>query len=547
MSKSNGSQPNAHARLTSTVDVLVIGAGLAGIYSVHKIRDDLGLSVQGIEAFEDVGGVWYTNRYPGARVDSLSQVYCYTFNDDLINNWSYSEKYPTQQEILRYINFAADKLDVRRSIKFGTRVTSLVWHEKEKQWEARTDRGDVVLAQFVISAAGGLSAANKPDFKDFDNYQGEVYFTAHWPHHEVDLTGKTIGVIGTGSSGIQVIPELAKVAKSVTVFQRTPHFATPAKNKPHSPEEQKLHREQAHELHGRLKWSFGGNPLTPLEISVHEATPEEREKVFDRLYNAGDFSFWLANYNDILTDASANDIVAEYLRERIRSIVKDPATAEKLVPKSYPYGTKRQPLETNYYQAFNLDHVSLVDINEDPIVGMTVDGIELLSGVRKFDVLVFATGFDALTGALTRIHIVGVDGEELAQKWKDGPSNYLGISVAGFPNLFTITGPGSPGVLANVPMAIEQHVELAADIIAYAKEHDISAMEAEVPAQEAWMAHLKELADKTLFPVAASWYMGANVPGKPRVFMPYVDGMASYRRACNEVVAKGYEGFEQRK
>lgn len=546
MSKGNGSQSNTAAPLEKTVDVLVIGAGLAGIYSIHKIRDDLGLSVQGIEAFPDVGGVWYTNRYPGARVDSISQIYCYTFNEDLINEWSYSEKYPTQQEILRYINFAADKLDVRRSVKFGTRVETLVWHEDEKRWEARTDAGDIIRARFVISAAGGLSAAIKPDFKGFDDYRGEVYFTAHWPHHELDLRGKSIGVIGTGSSGIQVIPELAKVAGSVTVFQRTPHFATPAKNTPHTPEEQERHRAEARELHERLKWSFGGNPLTPIESSIHDAPPEEREKVFEKLYNAGDFSFWLANYNDILKDASANEIAAEYLRGRIRAIVKDPATAEKLVPRTYPYGTKRQPLESNYYETFNLDHVSLVDINEDPIVGMTEDGIELKSGIRKFDVLVFATGFDALTGALTRMHIVGTNGQVLADKWKDGPSNYLGISVPGFPNLFTLTGPGSPAVLANVPMAIEQHVELAADMIAYANRKGIKAMEAEEAASEAWMAELKALADKTLFPVAASWYLGANIPGKPRVFMPYIDGMASYRRRCDEVAANDYVGFEQR-
>lgn len=546
MSKYNNSRPNADGPRDETVDVLVIGAGLAGIYSIHKIRDDLGLTVQGIEAFPEVGGVWYTNRYPGARVDSLSQVYCYTFNDELIDEWSYSEKYPTQSEILKYINFAADKLDVRRSIKFSTRVQSLFWQENRKHWEVHTDAGDVFRAQFVVSAAGGLSAAIKPNFKGFDLYRGEVYFTAHWPHHEVELTGKTVGVVGTGSSGIQIVPEIAKVAKSVTVFQRTPHFATPANNNPYSPEEQALHRAQARELHQRLKWSFGGNPLVPINSSVHDATPEERARVFEKLYNAGDFSFWLGNYNDILSDASANEIAAEYLRGRIREIVKDPITAEKLVPRTYPYGTKRQPLETNYYAAFNLDHVSLVDINEDPILGMGKEGLELRSGMRQFDVLVFATGFDALTGALTRMHIVGTDGQVLAEKWKEGPSNYLGISVAGFPNLFTLTGPGSPAVLANVPMAIEQHVEFASDMIAYANLHGIKAMEAEEAAQEEWMAELKTLADRTLFPVAASWYLGANIPGKPRVFMPYVDGMTSYRRRCDQIAAHGYAGFQQR-
>ncbi|MEN4966772.1 NAD(P)/FAD-dependent oxidoreductase [Brucella intermedia] len=546
MSEGNSSHLDTGDVLDSDVDVLVIGAGLAGIYSIHKIRDDLGLTVQGLEAFEDLGGVWYTNRYPGARVDSLSQVYCYTFNDELINTWNYTEKYPTQPEILRYINFAADKLDVRKNIKFNTRVLSLNWNESDKKWVAKTDNGDSVRARFVISAAGALSAANKPNFKGYDDYRGEVYFTAHWPHHDVDFTGKKVGVIGTGSSGIQVIPEIAKVSTGLTVFQRTPHYATPAKNVAHTAEEQARYRAEARDLHARMKWSYGGNPLLPMELSAHEVTAEHRKETFDRLYDAGDFSFWLASYKDLLTDMGANDYASEYLRERIRGIVKDPKTAEKLTPRSYPYGTKRQPLETNYYDTFNLNHVSLIDINEDPILELTEKGIRTKSGEHEFDAIVFATGFDAMTGALTRMNITGVDGVVLSEKWKDGPANYLGISVAGFPNLFTITGPGSPGVLANVPMAIEQHVELAADIISFATSHNIKALEANGDAERAWTQHVNELASKTLFPVAASWYMGANVPGKPRVFMPYIDGMASYRSICNDVAAKGFEGFDRR-
>ncbi|WP_323038883.1 NAD(P)/FAD-dependent oxidoreductase [Gemmobacter sp.] len=534
------------APLDRDVDVLIVGAGLAGIYAIHKLRDQLKLEVQAIEAFSDVGGVWFTNRYPGARVDSLSQVFCYTFNDELIDNWSYSEKYPTQPEILKYINFAAGQLDIRRSVKFNTRVNGLTWNEAAKHWEACTDRGDRIRARFVVSAAGGLSAANKPDFKGYDDYQGQVLFTAHWPHDPVDLAGKRIGVIGTGSSGIQVIPELAKVASELVVFQRTPHFATPAKNVQYTPEDIVRNLREARELNARMKHTYGGNPLTAIKGSTHDVSPEERRATYERLYEAGDFSFWLANYDDLLKDITANEIAAEFLRDKIRSRVKDPKVAEKLLPRTYPYGTKRQPLETNYYETFNLDHVRLIDINEDPILGMTATGIETETGLQELDVIVFATGFDALTGSLTRMNITGVGGVNLADKWKDGPSNYLGISTAGFPNLFALTGPGSPSVLANLPMAIEQHVEFTADMIDYAVRNGIAAFEAEPEAEAKWTKLLSDLANETLFPVAASWYMGANVPGKPRVFMPYIDGMVSYRARCDAVAANGYTGFKRR-
>ncbi|MEZ5098527.1 MAG: NAD(P)/FAD-dependent oxidoreductase [Thermoleophilia bacterium] len=525
------------------VDAVVIGAGFSGIYATYKLRDELGLSVLGFEAGTGVGGTWYWNRYPGARVDTLSQCYCFTFSRELIEGWTYSERYPPQPEILAYLEYAAGKLDVPRSYRFQTRVEAMRWDDEAGVWHVRASDGTTTRARYVVSAVGCLSVPLTPTIEGIESFEGELYYTGHWPHEPVSFAGKRVGLIGTGATGVQVVPVVAEEAAHLTVFQRTPSFTTPTRNRPLTPEEQRINREESFQLLHDLKWTFGGNPLTALPRSVKDDPPEVRRAEFDRMFEAGDFSFWLANYNDILSDLEANEIAAEYLRDRIRQTVKDPVTAEKLCPRSYPYGTKRQPLDTGYFEAFNRDNVDLVDVNDDPIEAVVPEGVWLASGVRELDVIIMATGFDAMTGALNNIRIEGRAGELLADRWHDGPRAYLGLAVAGFPNLFIVTGPGSPSVLTNMPYAIEQHVEWIADAIGHAEAHGIAVIEATPEATTGWADYVNEIAAGTLFPDTASWYMGANIPGKPRVFMPYIGGLDQYRRECDEVAEKGYEGF----
>lgn len=534
----------ADTAIKSNVDVVIIGAGFSGLYAMHKIRDELKLSVRGFESADGVGGVWYWNRYPGARCDSAGRVYCFSFNRDLFDGWVWSEKYPAQPELLRYLNYVADRLDLKRSFRFGTRIENLAWDDETGRWLVGAENGELVAARYVISAVGCLSAPNNNPFRGAADFEGESYHTATWPHHPVSFVGKRVAVIGTGSTGIQAIPVIAQDAEHVTVFQRTPNFSTPAKNHPLTPADQERHRREAPEVFARLKHTFAGQDLLPTPGAAKDASPTDREKVFDRLFEAGDFSFWLANYEDVLRDPISNEFAAEYLRDRIRRVVRDPVVAEKLTPRTYPYGTKRQPLDTNYFETFNRENVTLVDVNEDAIEAITTRGIRLASGERAFGMIVYALGFDALTGALNKIRIVGRGGELLSDKWRDGPRNYLGLAVAGFPNLFTVTGPGSPSVLTNMPVAIEQHVEWIAQAIRNAEALGVRAIEAKPDAEAAWTQHVNHLAADTLFPRAASWYMGANVPGKPRIFMPYVDGLPSYREKCDEVAENNYEGFE---
>jgi cation diffusion facilitator CzcD-associated flavoprotein CzcO len=544
MQNADKSAVSSIAPINTDVDVLVVGAGFSGLYAMHKLRDELGLLVQGFETADGVGGTWYWNRYPGARCDSAGSVYCFTFNQDIINEWTWSEKYPAQPEILRYLNFVADKLDLKRSFRFSTRIESMTWDEATNHWEVRTNDGDVVHARYVISAVGCLSASNKANFKGMGNFTGESYHTAQWPHHPVSFAKQRVAVIGTGSTAIQAIPVIAEDAAHLTIFQPTPNFSTPAKNYALTPQEQQRYREEAAALHDRIKRTFAGQDLEQIQKSAKDDSPEERKRNFDKLFEAGDFSFWLANYQDVLSDPESNELAAEYLRDRIRQTVRNPAVAEKLVPRSYPYGTKRQALDTNYYETFNRDNVSLVDVNEDPIEEITPKGIRTRNGEHEFDIVVYALGFDAITGPINRMRIVGRGGEVLSEKWKDGARNYLGLSVAGFPNFFTVTGPGSPSVLSNMPVSIEQHVEWIVGAIQYAEEHGIGVIEARPDAEAEWTGHVNDVAAATLFPRAASWYMGANVPGKPRVFMPYIGGVGTYREKCDDDVSSNYKGFD---
>ena len=527
------------------VDAVVVGAGFAGLYALHRLRG-LGLSAQGFDTAADVGGTWWWNRYPGARCDIESMDYSYSFSPDLEQEWEWSERYATQPEILRYASHVADRFDLRRDIRFETRVASAEWDDVEQRWTIGTDRGDAVSARFCILAVGCLSAAKDPEIPGIESFGGPAYHTGRWPHEGVDFTGQRVGVIGTGSSGIQAIPLLAEQAAHLTVFQRTPNFALPAHNAPLDPAAKAATKARYRDHRAEQRASQGGVVFTRSDRPVSAAGPEEREAAFWKAWDSGHLFGLLGSFNDILVDPAANEAAAEFVRERIREIVADPELAERLSPRSYPFGTKRACLDTGYYATFNRDDVTLVDLGTCPIEEITPGGVRTAAGEIALDAIVFATGFDAMTGAFLGPEIVGCVGRTLAEKWWAGPRSYLGIAVAGFPNLFTITGPGSPSVLTNMLVSIEQHVDWTVDAIAHLVANGLTSIDAAVDAEDAWVEHVNELAGYTLFPSAASWYMGANVPGKPRVFMPYLGGVAGYREICDEVAADGYRGFHLR-
>ncbi|HEY0182260.1 MAG TPA: NAD(P)/FAD-dependent oxidoreductase [Rhodopila sp.] len=530
------------ARRAATFDAVVVGAGFSGLYMLHRLRE-LGFSTRVYEAGKGVGGTWYWNRYPGARCDSESYYYSYSFSDEIQQEWEWTCRYPEQPEILRYLNYVADKLDLRRDIQFDTRVTGARYNERTRRWDIETADGGRASATFLITAVGCLSAAQMPDIKGLETFQGEWYHTGTWPHEGVDFTGKRVGIIGTGSTGIQAIPVIASQAAHLTVFQRTPNFSVPARNALLPVAFQRDVKANYAEIRRKIRESGFGMPFDPPDRSALDASPEELKQVYDALWEVGGFRFLFNSYSDLITNADANATAADYVRAKIREIVKDPETAEKLSPRSHPIGTKRPPIDTNYYETFNRDNVSLVDIRSSPIQEITPTGIRTSDADHTLDTIVFATGFDAMTGALFNLGIHGRDGAALQEKWADGPHTYLGVATAGFPNLFIITGPGSPSVLSNMPVSIEQHVEWIADCIQYLRDRGLGSIEPTEAAQLAWVAHVNEAASTTLLPQADSWYMGANVPGKPRVFMPYSGGVGAYRQLCAEIAGKGYEGF----
>jgi cation diffusion facilitator CzcD-associated flavoprotein CzcO len=525
-------------------DAVIVGAGFSGLYMLYRLRDVLGLSVRVYEAGDGVGGTWYWNRYPGARCDSESFYYCYSFSHELEQEWTWSSKYPEQPEILSYLEHVADRFDLKRDITFGTRVTGATFREGDGSWEVRTDDGAVVTARFLISAVGCLSAANVPPMPGLERFEGSWYHTGAWPHDGVDFSGQRVALIGTGSTGIQATPVIAAEADHLTVFQRTPNYSVPARNFLMSEEATREIKANYPEIRRKARESFGGFPYERSERSALADSPEDREALYERLWaEEGGFKFIYGSYNDLLIDQAANDTAAEFIRAKIREIVKDPEVAETLAPKDYPYGTKRPPIDTHYFETFNRDNVTLVDLRRTPITEITSTGVRTTEGDYGVDIIVFATGFDAMTGSLLRIDPEGRGGTPLAAAWEGGPVTYLGLQVAGYPNLFLITGPGSPSVLTNMPLAIEQHVEWIADCIAFMREHGWTTVEATEDAQEAWVDVVRDVAEVTLFPKANSWYLGANIPGKKRVFMPYVGGFAPYREHCDEVVAEGYRGF----
>jgi cyclohexanone monooxygenase len=528
---------------TTTYDAVIVGAGFSGLYMLHRLRG-LGLTARVFEAGDGVGGTWYWNRYPGARVDIESQEYSYSFSPELEEEWEWSERYAAQPELLRYLNHVADRFDLRPDIQLSTRVTSAVFDEAANRWTIATDQGDNVSARFCIMATGCLSVPNDPQFPGQDSFKGPTYHTGRWPHEGVDFTGMKVGVIGTGSSAIQSIPQIAAQADHVWVFQRTPNYSVPAHNGPRDAKtaaDWKANR--ADRRAAQRVSSVGFIAHDPNDQSALAVSDEERRAIFEDRWRRGGFSLGGA-FNDIGIDLKANATAANFVADKIREIVQDPKTAEALVPKSYPFGTKRLCIDTGYYATFNRDNVDLVDLRDNPIEAITAEGVRTREGDYAVDALVFAIGFDAMTGALGRVDIRGRGGRSLRDAWADGPKTYLGLMVAGFPNLFTVTGPGSPSVLSNMVVSIEQHVDWISDCLAYLGDRQASVIEATDAAQEAWVAHVNEVADMTLYPLANSWYLGANVPGKPRVFMPYVGGVGAYREHCDAVAAKGYEGFE---
>ncbi len=523
------------------VDVVVVGVGFGGLYALHKFRQQ-GLSVRVFEAAPDVGGTWYFNRYPGARCDVESLDYCYSFSDELQQQWTWTEKYATQGEILDYIRWVADKLDLRSGITFNTRVVSAVFDEDTLCWNVTTDSGETVTARFVVMATGPLSSPLKPNINGLDDFGGEVYHTAHWPHEGVDFTGKRVAVIGTGSSGIQSIPIIAEQAAQLHVFQRTPNYSVPAGNRPLSADEIS-HAKATYDDRRRRSWrSGGGSPHVAHPRLTMEASPDERRDAFEKRWQLGGVLF-SKTFADQMIDMEANEEARKFYEEKIRAMIDDPEVAELLIPNDHPIGTKRICTDTNYFQTYNRPNVTLVSVRQTPIESIDATGINTTADHFDVDAIVLATGFDAMTGTLAKIDIVGRNARKLVEDWADGPRTYLGLGVDGFPNLFLVSGPGAPAVLANMVLHAEAHINWIADAIDYLDEHDVDAIEATTDAVDNWVAECNKRADATLFPKANSWYMGANVPGKPRVFMLFIGGFATYLDICADVANAGYKGF----
>ncbi|MDB5488218.1 MAG: cyclohexanone monooxygenase [Reyranella sp.] len=520
-------------------DVVVVGAGFGGLYALHKLRE-CGLSVRGLEAAPDVGGTWYWNRYPGARCDVPSLFYSYSWSPELRREWRWTNRYAGQDEILRYAQFAADRLDLRKLIQFDTKVAGATFDEKSERWIVATDRGSRLCARFVIMATGGLSVPNTPDIPGVADFKGEIFHTARWPQEPVSFEGKRVGIIGTGSSGIQAIPAIAEMAKQLVVFQRTPNFSVPAHNRPLTDEDHKSFDDGLDTYLASLEQSdFGRVPPTAFTAEV---PPRDVQwKHYENLWKDGGSGGFLKAFPNILTHPEVNEVAADFVRQKIRETVQDPKTAATLSPSGYPFGVKRLCVDTDYFKTYNRPNVELVNLREEPIEKITANAVDTASRHFELDALVFATGFDAVTGALLAVDIRGRDGVQLKDAWSEGPKAYLGLTVKGFPNLFTITGPGSPSVIGNVITNCEYHVDWIAECLTHMRRRNLGTIEPDGKAQDAWVAHVAEVADRTLFPKANSWYLGVNIPGKPRVFMPYIG--EGYRTTCKEIVADGYRGF----
>ena len=521
------------------LDVIVIGAGFAGLHMLHQLRL-LGFSARGYEAAGDVGGVWHWNRYPGARCDVESLQYSYSFDTELEQEWAWTEKYAAQPEILSYIRHVADRYDLRRDIVFNARVRSVLYDEAQAHWQLETAAGERASARFIVMATGALSIPRLPDIPGMESFAGSIYHTGAWPHEGVDFSGRRVGVIGTGSSGIQAIPAIAQQARQLVVFQRTANFSIPAWNgklEQHTQQafkrDYRAHRARAREVGTLYEFS---------DKAASQVSEQERRREFQRRWDKGGVNF-VHSFNDVMVDQASNDSIAEFVRERIRAIVKNPQVAESLCPKDHPLGSKRICVDTGYYEAYNRDNVTLVDLKKTPIEQVLPTGVRTAQRTFELDAMVCATGYDALTGAVLNIDIRGRGGLELKRKWADGPRTYLGLMTQGFPNLFIVTGAGSPSVLVNMVVGIEHHVEWICDCLQHLRANGLDTIEPTRPAEDDWVEHVNQAAGKTLFPKANSWFLGANIPGKPRVFMPYVAKIGVYRQECQAVADAGYRGF----
>lgn len=525
-------------------DAIIVGAGFSGLYQLYCLREKLNLRTRVLEAGGGLGGTWYWNRYPGARCDSESHTYCYYFDQSLLEEWSWSERYPGQEEILKYLNFCAQKFDLERDINYNERVVDASWDSEAKLWRIKTQAEKTYCASFLITAVGCLSSANMPTIDGLKNFKGEVYHTGQWPHESVNFTNKSVVVVGTGSTGIQAIPEIAKQAKSVYVLQRTPNFSVPARNRLLSKDFHSKFVSQIDVWRSKMLESRHGHPWVAPNRQVRKTDPEERIRIMEAAWRRGGLGF-RESFDDVLLDEDSNTIMSDFIRQKIRETVKDPETAEKLLPKDHPFGTKRPPIDTQYFETFNREHVHLIDLKENGISSCFSGGVLLSDGTKLFaDMIVFATGFDAMTGALQKMNIRGKKGLRLKEAWHTGPQTYLGLAVPEFPNMFIITGPGSPSVLTNMPRAIEQNVDWITDLLSHVIQNDYAEIGVAQANAKEWTAHVTDVANKTLLPKANhSWYLGANVPGKPRVFMPYAFGLNHYRDHCASVAKNGYEGF----
>ena len=524
------------------VDVVVVGAGFSGLYLLYRLRK-AGFSTRVFERGGDVGGTWYWNRYPGARCDVESLQYSYSFDEQLQQDWHWPEKFSAQPDILAYANHVADRFNLKKDIEFNIEVKASWFDEKLKTWKITTNTGEEINAQYFIMATGCISTTQIPNIKGLSDYVGNTFHTGDWPHEEVDFSGQSIAVIGTGSSGIQSIPVLAKQAKKLTVFQRTPNYSIPSQNEPMTKKYERSWKDVYSERRKEMRYSAHGSLKDLNDVPALSVDEDQRQELYTKRWAIGGTGF-LGSFNDLLTNADANYTAAEYVRQQIKRVVKDKETAEILCPRSYPIGTKRICIDTGYFETYNRENVNLVDISKKPIQRLVADGIIVDDQLYAFDSIIFATGFDAMTGSIFNVDIKGRGGLALKEKWNAGPKTYLGLMSASFPNLFMITGPGSPSVKSNMIMSIEQHVDLVIETLLSMRRKGLSVVEPELEAENKWVDHVQEVANKTLFPQANSWYMGANIPGKPRLFMPYIGGVGAYREICEEIVANNYRGFK---
>jgi cyclohexanone monooxygenase len=545
MSTSTSNHPAAAANpgKTTRYDAVIIGAGFSGLYMLHKLRDEQGLSVRVIDAAGGVGGTWYWNRYPGARSDSESFVYCYSFSKELREEWEWSDRYPRQPEILKYLNHVADRFDLRRDIQLNTRVESAHYQESQGRWDIQTDQGEKISAQFLITGLGLFTTSYVPEIKGLSSFAGKTYHTGAWPHEPVDFTGKRVGVIGTGSTGVQVIAEIAPQVGHLTVFQRTPQYSVPARHGPMPKDFIASVKANYDQIWRDVRDSSVAFGFPESKISAFSVSDEQRNAIYEEAWRkGGGFRFMFETFNDIVTDRRANETAAEFIRNKIRSIVKDQVTAEKLVP--YDLYAKRPLCDPGYFEVYNRDNVDLVDIRRSPIREITPTGVRTADGEYPLDILIFATGFDTVTGVFSKIDIRGKGGLSLKEKWAEGPTSAMGVATAGFPNMFMITGPCGP--FTNLPPTIEVQVEWVADFIKHIRSKGIATVELEAEAENSWTEVCRMIAGYTLFPLVDSWIMGSNIPGKPRSVMFYMAGLGAYRQHANEVATNDYKGFVKR-